>query len=87
LRRRGLRGIGLSLKIGNGDEVKIDDDGKFVFGTWATEGSEYDVILAREPISPKIVSLPDSFPQLIARLKLTQCQIACRNCVRFQFQQ
>ncbi len=49
---QGLRGIGLSLKISNGDEVKVDDDGKFVFGTWATEGSTYDVVIAREPISP-----------------------------------
>jgi len=49
---QGLRGIGLSLKISNGDEVKVDDDGKFVFGTWATEGSTYEVVIAREPISP-----------------------------------
>jgi len=49
---QGLHGIGLSLKISNGDEVKVDDDGKFVFPTWATEGSSYDVVIAREPISP-----------------------------------
>lgn len=48
----GLEGIGLSLRISNGDEVRVDDDGRFVFGRRIEDGSDYEVIVAREPISP-----------------------------------
>ena len=51
-RVRGLEGIGLSLRSARGEEVKVDDDGKFVFGNRAPNWSEYEVKIAREPISP-----------------------------------
>jgi hypothetical protein len=48
----GLRGIGLSLRNSRGEEIKIDDDGKFVFGSRLGDGSEFAVSVEREPISP-----------------------------------
>lgn len=49
---RGLEGIGLSLRNSQGDELKVDDDGKFVFGNRQKNWSEYEITIAREPISP-----------------------------------
>lgn len=49
---RGLEGIGLSLRNSHGDEVAVDDDGKFVFGSRVGNWTEYEVTVAREPISP-----------------------------------
>jgi hypothetical protein len=48
----GLRGIGLTLRDARGAEIKVDDDGRFVFGSRLENGSEYSVQIAREPISP-----------------------------------
>jgi trimeric autotransporter adhesin len=48
----GLRGIGLSLRNARGEEIKIDDDGKFVFGSRLGDGSDFEVSVEREPISP-----------------------------------
>jgi hypothetical protein len=49
---RGLEGIGLSLRNARGDELHVDDDGKFVFGNRQQNWSEYEITIAREPISP-----------------------------------
>ncbi|MBS2014807.1 MAG: hypothetical protein JST00_18100 [Deltaproteobacteria bacterium] len=49
---RGLEGIGLSLRSSNGDEVTVDDDGKFVFGGRIPNWTAYEIRVAREPISP-----------------------------------
>lgn len=48
----GLEGIGLSLHISTGEEVKVDDDGRFSFGRRLEDGRDYEVTIAREPISP-----------------------------------
>jgi 6-phosphogluconolactonase len=48
----GLQGIGLSLRTARGEEVNVDDDGKFVFGARLEDGTEYAVSVAREPIAP-----------------------------------
>jgi hypothetical protein len=48
----GLEGIGLTLRASNGDEVKVDDDGRFAFGTRLEDGADYEITLAREPIAP-----------------------------------
>ena len=48
----GLRGIGLALRNERGEEIKVDDDGKFVFGSRLGDGSEFAVTIEREPISP-----------------------------------
>jgi hypothetical protein len=48
----GLEGIGLTLRASNGDEVKVDDDGRFAFPTRLEDGTDYEVTLAREPIAP-----------------------------------
>ncbi len=49
---RGLEGIGLTLRSANGESVTVDDDGKFVFHGRLENWSEYEVTIAREPISP-----------------------------------
>src|SRR4051794_9953169 len=48
----GLEGIGLSLRTSRGEEINVDDDGKFVFGGRLEDGASYAVTIAREPISP-----------------------------------
>lgn len=51
-RVRGLEGVGLTLRGLHGEVVKIDDDGRFAFGTRLLDGSSYNVTVAQEPISP-----------------------------------
>ena len=48
----GLRGVGLSLRTARGEEINVDDDGKFVFGARLEDGTTYAVTVGREPISP-----------------------------------
>jgi hypothetical protein len=48
----GLRGVGLSLRTARGEEIDVDDDGKFVFGARLEDGTAYAVSIGREPISP-----------------------------------
>jgi hypothetical protein len=48
----GLRGIGLKLQNGHGEEVRIGSDGTFIFNSPVDDGSDYAVTIAREPISP-----------------------------------
>lgn len=48
----GLRGVGLSLRSARGEEINVDDDGKFVFGARFEDGTDYVVSVGREPISP-----------------------------------
>lgn len=49
---RGLDGIGLTLRSVDGEEVKIEADGKFVFGRRLDDRTAYAVTIVREPISP-----------------------------------
>lgn len=50
--RRGLEGIGLVLRSSLGQEIQVEDDGRFVFRTTLEDGAEFSVSVAREPISP-----------------------------------
>lgn len=48
----GLRGIGLTLRDARGEEVKVREDGSFVFGTPLADHTPFAVTVGREPISP-----------------------------------
>lgn len=48
----GLRGIGLTLRDGRGEVVKIKNDGSFVFASPMQDKARYTVTIEREPIAP-----------------------------------
>lgn len=48
----GLRGIGLTLKNGRGQEAHIKSDGAFIFNESVEDKSDYVVTIEREPIAP-----------------------------------
>jgi len=48
----GLRGIGLTLRDGRGEVVRIKNDGSFVFASPMQDKARYTVAIEQEPIAP-----------------------------------
>lgn len=51
-RVKGLEGIGLALGNARGQELQIEDDGRFVFRRTLEDGADFSVTIERQPISP-----------------------------------
>ena len=51
-RVKGLEGIGLAVRDSRGQELQLEDDGRFVFRTTLADGAAYDITIERQPISP-----------------------------------
>ena len=78
----GLRGIGLSLRSAGGEEIAVDDDGKFVFGKRLADGSAYAVRIEREPISPVQSCVVEHGAGTIASHNAMEIRVVC-NAVSF----
>lgn len=76
---RGLEGIGLSLRTVRGEEVKVDDDGKFVFGNRVANWSEYEVVVAREPISPAQTCVVERGSGRVNGKNVMNVDVVCRT--------
>jgi len=76
---RGLEGIGLSLRSARGEEVRVDDDGKFVFGNRSPNWSEYEVTIAREPISPAQSCTIERASGRINGMNVMNVDVVCRT--------
>lgn len=48
----GLSGVGLALRSSSGEQIEVEADGKFVFASTLDDGSDYEITVGREPISP-----------------------------------
>ena len=51
-RVKGLEGIGLALGNSRGQEIQVEDDGRFVFRRTLEDGADFTVTIERQPISP-----------------------------------
>ncbi len=78
----GLQGIGLSLRSDSGEEVAVDDDGKFVFGKRLPNGAPYAVRIEREPISPVQSCAIERGAGTIASHNAMEIRVVC-NAVSF----
>ena len=73
----GLRGIGLSLRSASGEEIAVDDDGKFVFGKRLADGAVYEVRIEREPISPVQACVVEHGAGTIASHNAMEIRVVC----------
>ena len=51
-RVKGLEGIGLAVSNSRGQELQVEDDGRFVFRTTLEDGADFSITIERQPISP-----------------------------------
>ena len=77
----GLRGVGLSLRTARGEEINVDDDGKFVFGARLEDGTDYAVSVGREPISPVQSCIVERGAGKIAARNAMHIEVVCSTIV------
>jgi len=76
-RVKGLEGIGLVLRSSLGQEIQVEDDGRFVFRTTLENGAEFSVSVAREPISPAQSCVVEHAAGKIAGKNALETTIVC----------
>ena len=76
-RVKGLEGIGLVLRNSLGQEIQVEDDGRFAFRTTLEDGVDFSVSVAREPISPAQTCVVERAAGKIAGKNALETTIVC----------
>lgn len=73
----GLLGSGLVLQNNTGDDLAIDINGAFTFGTALVEGSSYDVTVLTQPSAPNQICTVSNGSGTIGESSITNVLVNC----------
>ena len=75
-RVKGLEGIGLALS-NSGQEIQVEDDGRFAFRSTLANGTEFNITIERQPISPAQTCVVEHASGTIAGKNALETTIVC----------
>jgi hypothetical protein len=75
----GLEGSGLVLRNKGGDDLTIDRNGTFVFGTALTTGARYDVTIAQQPRDPDQTCEVSNRSGTVGTSNVTNITVSCET--------
>lgn len=76
-RVKGLEGIGLAVSNSRGQELQVEDDGRFVFRTTVEDGTDYSIAIERQPISPAQTCVVEHATGKVAGKNALETTIVC----------
>ena len=76
-RVKGLEGIGLAVSNSRGQEIQVEDDGRFVFRTTLEDGADFHITIERQPISPAQTCVVEHASGKIAGKNALEATIVC----------